>query len=502
MGATPRRLRAMHAIAAVLAGLLPSAFSDGRAVAAQPPYTLEERAVAIARPALILLENESSGYLRNKTTGELIAPDRVVFSQRCSGFVVSTDGHVLTTTNCVQPTDASLLASAAFILASYRISLGQLATDQRDAFIADTVANAVYTGQTQGEKPAAKLVAQQNSVQMGQATIAATVVAATPSDGTNIALVKLVLGGLPVAELNRAELGIGTPLNLIGYRGVDLDKGQVMFVPVISVTKVSKVPSNEPRPVEVDAELGIYSHGGMAVDASGKVVGLINIDQFAKDNPRRAVITSEKLSELLNGNGVRNSLSRTDQTYREALDAYFGGKYSEAITKFDQVIAAVPDHELATAYRKQAVNRRAVEGDPSAELTLQTAILVGVGAAAVLVIVFLVIFMLVRRRAKRKREATQQYIDMYSPLSPTSGPSGYPTSGPAGYPTSGPAGYSFPGYMPVSGAPTGYGQTVPAPISIPPAQMADPQANPNYPMGTDDDQPPNNPWAPTSDPGR
>jgi hypothetical protein len=467
------------AVRAVIAALLACGASTLAGVptkAAQPQYSLEERAVAIARPSLVLMENQFTGFLRNKATGQPYTPQPVVFFLRCSGFVINPDGYALTATNCVQPTETSQLNTAVNTLATSLVTTGKMPNTQKAAYVADLMANAAFTGESPGSKPANKLQAQPNSVRSGEASIAASVVATTPVAQSNVALVKLVLGGLPAVEVGQAELSIGTALSVIGYRGVDLGGGQGMFVPANRVSKVSRLPGNEPRPIELDSELGTYSYGGMAVDSSGKVAGLVNIDQKADNQPRRVLIPSSQLSDLLTRGSVTGKLSRVDITYREALDAYLGGRYSESITKFDAVLAAVPDHELATSYRKQAQDRRAVEGDRVEDegLTLRTAILVGAATAGVLVILFLVIFFLVRRSRKRQREAQQQqYIGMYSPLSPG--------------PVSGPGYYAFNEYLQTEQPPTGYAQTLPAPISIPPADTA-----PQHPHRPHEQQ--QNPW--------
>lgn len=444
-------------------------------MAAQPSYSLEERAVAIARPSLVLMENQFTGFLRNKVTGQPYVPEPVVFFLRCSGFVINPDGYALTATNCVQPTETSQLNTAVNTLATLRVTNGKMPNTQKAAYIADLMANAAFTGESPGSKPANKIQAQPNSVRSAEATITTSVVATTPVAQSNVALVKLALGGLPAVEVGQAELSIGTALNLIGYRGVDLGGGQGMFVPDNRASKVNRLPGNEPRPIELDSELGTYSYGGMAVDSSGKVAGLVNIDQKANNQPRRALIPSSQLSDLLTSASVSGKLSRVDLTYREALDAYFGGRYSESITKFDTVLAAVPDHELAATYRKQAQDRRAVEGDRlDGGLTLRTAILAGASTAGALVILFLVIFFLVRRSKRRRRERKQQqYIGMYSPLSPG------PVSG-SGY-------YAFNEQLQSEQPSAGYGQTLPAPISIPPADTAAYDTGRSY-------EEPQNPW--------
>ena len=83
----PCLLAVRAVIAAVLACGAFTVVTGAPTMAAQPAYSLEERAVAIARPSLVLMENQFTGFLRNKVTGQPYVPEPVVFFLRCSGFV-------------------------------------------------------------------------------------------------------------------------------------------------------------------------------------------------------------------------------------------------------------------------------------------------------------------------------------------------------------------------------------------------------------------------------
>src|SRR5262245_40187460 len=85
--------------------------------AAAPPYTLEERAIAIATPSLVFVETIYTGFLKDRKTGASLSPTPVVYHRRCSGFAVNRDGNVVTTSRCVQPQAVSVKQGALFSFA-------------------------------------------------------------------------------------------------------------------------------------------------------------------------------------------------------------------------------------------------------------------------------------------------------------------------------------------------------------------------------------------------
>src|SRR5262245_57926263 len=98
-----QRLAALlAALAITTAGLLATP------AAAAPAYTLEERATAIASPSLVFIEETFTGYLRDAKTHAPLVASPITLGRRCSGFVVNSEGYVVTPISCVKPSDAAV----------------------------------------------------------------------------------------------------------------------------------------------------------------------------------------------------------------------------------------------------------------------------------------------------------------------------------------------------------------------------------------------------------
>lgn len=471
--------------AVVLAGIGIPGVSIAAPITAAPPYTLEERAAAIARPALVLIEVRAQGIIWSKATGELIAPDPIVVYHRCSGFVVSTSGHVVTAGHCAQPSADAWRGTAFHVFADHLISQKKLTEDQKAAYVANLTANADFTRSTTQSQPEVKLFAQHNAVRSGGASIPGQVVILRSSVQENIALVKLVIGGLPVVEVVATPAGIDEQLTLLAYGSIAQPGGENTFVPRSRTAKISGLPVAPTGPSRLDADLGNNSHGGMAVDRGGKAVGLINADRAAKDHPRRLMVPAAMLKNLLESAGATNALGPTDLVYRAGLDAYFGGRYLEAIGRFDEVLGVVPDHQLATSYRKQAADRRAIEGEPESGISLGPFLIAG-GLGALVMAGLMILIMVVLRRLGRRRGYRELAVSPYAPISAV------PVSS---YPVSGANPYSLTDLEPA------WSDSSASPVYFPPAQIepshevpqeseraAEVEPGPEEPNG--------NPWSP------
>src|ERR1700754_5189814 len=103
----------------------------GSPAAGAPTYTVEQRATAIASPGMVYLESTITGYLRRTDTGEALQAQPFTLNYRCSGFVVSAQGHVVTSSHCLQPGKGSYRNSSANTLAADRIKAGTLQAVQK-----------------------------------------------------------------------------------------------------------------------------------------------------------------------------------------------------------------------------------------------------------------------------------------------------------------------------------------------------------------------------------
>jgi Trypsin-like peptidase domain len=411
-----RRLLAMLAGApVVLAGVI---VADP--VAAAPPYTLEERAAAIASPALIYFEVQFSGYLRHRETGEALNANAIVISNRCSGFVVSAQGHALTSRRCLERSQESAVSSAAPVLANDMVSAGKLAADQKDAFIKQVLDTTEFTGDAPGSKPSRKVYGQVFQGHQGLTTepaIPGEVISGPSDDSSDVALIKFIQNGLPVVEVGDGNLTTNAEVVLLGFATSDTVSPFTFVVRQRSAKVTGRFGTKKPVTFQIDGDLAGNSLGGMAVDSAGRVVGMINVDKSTKE-PFRLITSSEQIKKVMADANVANSLAETDRIYREGLDAYFGGRYAEAIHKLNNVVTVMPDHALAASYRQNAANRLAIEGDvrPSTVPGWMVALTVGLAVALVVCLTALILLLL-RNRVQAAQLRERPPLDVFAPVS-------------------------------------------------------------------------------------
>jgi hypothetical protein len=391
-----------------IAGLAP-----GRA-GAVPPDVLDERALAIASPSLVYLETVNTGYIRDKQTNQPVLASPVTYNRRCSGFVVNPDGHVATTRICVSPPAETILQQVLYVAGFALIGEHQLDQAQLDSWVTDRMSTTVFTGVTDDSKPEAQLYGQLN-VATGAITsspaIHGTVVKV--SEPNNVALVKLDQGNLPaVALADDGTLATGTQVTALGFDTTDADPRVGTYT--AAATPVQIVGSGKDDTAtyyRLNQTLGTYVHGGMAIDATGHVVGMLNEDPTLPNNANRAIYPASVVTALLADAGVHNTLGASDKRFRSGLDAYFGGQYSTAISDLGQVAKAVPTNRIAPIYRQYATDRKTIEGDSSGLGSWFKPAVAGVGGGLLGAFIVALVMMAGRNR----RRAAANNWDPYAP---------------------------------------------------------------------------------------
>ncbi|MDO3700862.1 trypsin-like peptidase domain-containing protein [Micromonospora sp. C28SCA-DRY-2] len=330
-----------------------------------PPYTLEERAVAIASPSLVYVEVVYTGYLRDKATKTPLRAAPVTFNRRCSGFVVSTTGHAFTNGLCVRPAADTATQNALYTLGRILIEEKKLESGKLDEYVATNLKKSVFTGLDTGQEPEVRLFGQFN-VAKGNVTdspaIPGEIVRTWDPEMGNVALVKFAQERLPVAELNTTDVvQQGTQLVSVGYATSDKDPLTATYTvaskPVIVASSGSVGQVSGYR---VNGDVGIHSRGGLVIDTSGRVAGILDNDEELPDKANRAVVPAATLAAMLGEAGVTNQLGDTDRLYRSGLDAYFAGDYADAITRLSSTTDSSPTNLVAQTYRQHAADRQKI----------------------------------------------------------------------------------------------------------------------------------------------
>ncbi|RAO14527.1 trypsin-like peptidase domain-containing protein [Micromonospora noduli] len=365
----------------------------------------EERALAVAGPSMVFVEVMFTGYVRNKADGALLNKAPVTFSRRCSGVVVQHEGHVLTNSQCVQPTPDVLVGSALNAVANRLVAEGSLQAKDTSTYTRSRLNTSILTGANAADQPESRLYGQLN-IAKGEVTdspaIPGTVVRALPIEAGNVALVKLEQKNLPTAELNTsASISTETSLLVLGYGTTDTSFRAATYTVLSKSVTVTGVDTSTPlNPYRINEDLGLYSRGGIAIDPSGRVVGMLDNDVLRPDKANRLVVPVSTMTALLQAGGVTNALGKADNQYRSGLDAYFAGDESTAIARFDEAARNSPTNLLAQSYRQAAVDSRG-SGDDSGGSSWAVPVIAAAGGALAVAIVVAVTMLLARRRNSR-----------------------------------------------------------------------------------------------------
>ncbi|MGC1211390.1 MAG: trypsin-like peptidase domain-containing protein, partial [Micromonospora sp.] len=367
-----------------------------------PPSSPQERALAVAGPSLVFIEAIVSGVLRDRASNAPLRPTPLFFNRRCTGFVVNADGHALTSSSCVQPGEGAMRRSALDAMARTMVREGKLAAAQVTTYIATNLGKTVFTGIEPGSAPGVRIYAQLNEAKGNTKdgpAIPVQLVKGQAVDSGNLALVKLARGNLPTVEYapKAAATESGTLL-VVGFATSDTDLRAATYRPRATVARVAGTTRRGDLTMwRMGDDLGATSQGGVAIDPSGRVVGMIDQDLASPDRATRVVLPASAFDELLAEGEVRPALGEPDQLYRSGLDAYFTGRFGVAVDDLAAVVERSPDNRLAEAYRQNAANRQQLEADPAGVPGWARWLLAGAGTALLVVLALLVAGLLRQR---------------------------------------------------------------------------------------------------------
>jgi serine protease Do len=448
--------RALARSATVTLAALTVALAGAAPALAGPPDPEEasasERAAATVRPALVHLTGHFVGWVQDETGLYFNGGRPYEQTGTCTGFGVHPDGYVATAGHCVDTASDSAIG-ARFIEAAAQEAVANTPGLALEDAIAYGLANWTVVGRTAGSPIEAQLVVEGAPTgSPDDAGLPARIVEVRPFPDGDVALLKVEARNLPVLELSTAsEIPVGTPLLSAGYPG---NVGQLLGPGVEPSIKDGEVSGRQTVGgsvvYEISAPMTNGMSGGPAIDMNGQVVGINSFGPAAGGGSFAFIGAATGLAELMSRNGVRNELGPLDRAYREGIDAYYTGHYSDAISAFDRVLQEVPTHAQAARLRADASAARDQFGDPGLPPVAYWAI--AGGAVALGSGVGVLVAVRRRRRRAAMAEVPQQRLAGWPP---------FPGQ---------PAGYGWPG------GPSAHGAPFPGPMAGP-----RPQAQP-FPM--------------------
>jgi serine protease Do len=441
------------------------------AAVAQPPSTPEERAAAIARPAVVYLEIEWEGWVRDKRDGQLWDNESVYFVNRCTGFVVNEAGFIVTAGHCVDPGIEGAAPIFYEEIVRRYVDAGVIDASQSEAALSEIAENSEVEGLAAGDPPTRNVYVQRGVAVSGRTTgeaFPARVMDLTPVSGGDTALLKVDQDSMPAIALAAGEVSVGTQILAIGYPGSADAISDQTLEPSSKDGTISNLRTDNGLPVyETSAAMTGGMSGGPVVNMEGEGIGLVSRGPAEESQAFNFAAPSSLILEMLARNGVANQLSDIDTQYREGLDNYFDGRYSDAIENFDSVLAQAPAHQQAQEFRQQSVERRATEGDQTSDDGTSgwwiAAIVAGALILLVIAAVLVALFLILRRARRRRAGPPAGYPAPAAPMPPAPSAAGAETpTAPVAYaqdvPPAGTGGTAVNGANTPAGPPTEAGQ--------------------------------------------
>ncbi|GAB3451215.1 S1 family peptidase [Actinophytocola sediminis] len=382
------------------------------------PASPEQRAAAITRPAVVSVEVDWRGWVRDSRTGEVFGgQEGYQVTTRCSGVVVTENGYVATAGHCV---DAGPSGGGGALV---DLALAELATlgrvgDQDEARAQLTTAG-VVEGATAGT-PVRRDVRVERVIGTSSTpdrdVAPATVVEVLPPGKGDVALLRIPRDGLSsVAVSAEDELPAGTPILAIGYPAAAQEATDPGTEPTNKNGQIStrRTVAGTPH-YEISAAASPGMSGGPVVDMSGTVIGLVSAAPKGETQPFNLVTASSTIWQALREHRVMAAPSANDRNFVAGLDRYYAGDYPAAVEYFDAVLAATPTHRQAAEFRRLAAD----QGTGGPDLLL----LLIIGCATVSVLAGVAAALLARQRRRVVADLPTPPYGLRLPVPPPSTP--------------------------------------------------------------------------------
>jgi serine protease Do len=425
--------------------------APGQSPAPVTTGTPEEKAAMLTEPSVVYIEQTWSAWVKVPRNSELVYFQGYVnegypfeWSTRCSGFVVSPDGYIVTAGHCVDPGEEGARDTALRYAVQWLVANGYIFRRDTQYWLDEAHLLWRVEGREAGSDADLQVAVQRGVAVGGQKageTFAARLVDHAPWSQGDVALLKIEEGDLPTLLVaDSSDIAIGTPVLSVGYPG---STDQVTDRSLEPTFKDGQINAEKTRqggllPVyEMSAALSGGMSGGPTVNMSGEVVGVNSFGIVGETEAFNFITPASLVTEMLARNGVTSELGSIDQSYRAGVDAYYSGDYQTAIERFDEVLALVPGHEQAQELKVEATKLQQAQPSPTggtqearepAGSGFPVVAIVGIGLA-VLVIAGLALVVLRRKPGG----ATPAQIAAAAEAVATSAPRQAVAAGPVGF---------------------------------------------------------------------
>jgi serine protease Do len=304
MGTRVNRLRA-GALALLITAGVPLLGAPPASAQQQPPT---EDLYALVEPSVVQLGVGWGGFVNYPTVdGTTVWSEQITGVSRCSGFFVTTTGHIVTAGHCVEPTTGREVLIKTML--QQQVDQGLLTQAEAQALVPEALAGWLVEGAT----PASAITRAIHAIQPKETPGAvltdsrsAQLLDLRAFEEGDLALLKVETTGAVPIPLAETDPRIGTQVTSIGFpssvsQAVDASLVRASFKSgTVSSTQVSE---GGVARIEVNADLGSGMSGGPTVDALGNAVG---VNSFLVRGDEQAFNFITDTSDLRDWVGAKN----------------------------------------------------------------------------------------------------------------------------------------------------------------------------------------------------
>jgi serine protease Do len=173
-------------------------------------------------------------------------------------------------------------------------------------------------------------------------------------EGKDVSIIKVNLVNAPTLKLAKSnQVKLLDSITVVGYPGLvenypvfDSDSFYQASFTRGQISAMKNLKDGTPI-IQITAPVPNGNSGGPVLNDNGEVIGLVT---FGPNDDFTFLFTSETIQEFLDSANITNQQGFVNQEYRQGLQLYSAGKYTQALRKFQLVKRLFPQHSEVESY--------------------------------------------------------------------------------------------------------------------------------------------------------
>lgn len=389
-----RRLRHARVLVLVLGLILLTA-----GCAYKPPENLtpDQKMLVLTKPAVVRPVTDITvqfAFSARSSVASVLGsnPYEMSFSVTGSGWFISPDGYIVTNAHVAEDAHSSDKDLALQLLPylyravarKLRPAQDTLNNSQQQIVLNDLVdykvSKAFYVVTPGGEVLPAEIKAF--GVPIGE-----------DISGKDVAILKVEGKNFPTLTAGNSDsVKDADKIYILGYPGAAdveglFDKKSILESSTSEGAVQARKNTAQGTPViQIGGAANPGNSGGPVVNQKGEVIGILT---FGKTEGVNFAVPMNTIMEFVRQAGANPGNSDTNTRFKEAMDLYWSGHFTQSIEKFNEVQRLYPAHSLAKKYISEAEGHKKDEPfmDPKLMWILLAAAAVVIGGAVAAVVV-------------------------------------------------------------------------------------------------------------------